>query len=110
MLSPNFQTRALKFHCRNSRGSVITPVIADAATVAGDPMKMRALGSPMRPLKLRVVAVMQVSFGPQHAHMAAAAGAAGRRRHHRAGVDQQFGDEAERGPLRGRCSAIPASR
>ena len=40
MLSPNFQTRAryFKFLSRNSRGSVITPVNAEAATVAGDPM------------------------------------------------------------------------
>ena len=39
---------------------------------------MRALGSPMRPLKLRVLAVMQISPGAEHAHVAAAAGAAGR--------------------------------
>src|SRR6188472_2350945 len=40
------------------------PVIADAATVAGDPMYTLELGSPMRPLKLRVVAVMHTSSGP----------------------------------------------
>ena len=42
----------------------MTPVRAEAATVAGEAMKMRALGSPMRPLKLRGLAVMQVSPGP----------------------------------------------
>jgi hypothetical protein len=49
---------------RNSRGSVIRPVNADAATVAGDPMYTLELGSPMRPLKLRVVDVMHTSSGP----------------------------------------------
>src|SRR5689334_7652367 len=65
MLSPTFHTRALNFtrssYCRNSRGSVIVPAIADAATVAGEAMNTRELGSPMRPLKLRVVEVMQIS-------------------------------------------------
>ena len=45
-------------------GSVITPVNAEAATVAGEPMYTFELGSPMRPLKLRVVAVMHTSSGP----------------------------------------------
>src|SRR5271169_2712392 len=48
----------------NAPGWVITPATAEAATVAGEAMKMRALGSPMRPLKLRVLAVMHVSPGP----------------------------------------------
>ena len=74
----------------NSPASAICPAIAEAATVAGEAMKMRALGSPMRPLKLRVLAVMQVSPGPEHPHMPAKAGAAGRRGHHRAGLDQRL--------------------
>ena len=40
---------------------MITPVTAEAATVAGEPMNTSACGLPMRPLKLRVDAVMQTS-------------------------------------------------
>ena len=43
----------------------MTPVIAEAATVAGEPMKIWALGLPMRPLKFRVDAVMHVSSSPR---------------------------------------------
>ena len=40
------------------------PVSAEAATVAGDAIHTCELGSPMRPLKLRVLDVMQTSSGP----------------------------------------------
>ena len=42
----------------------MTPRIAEAATVAGEAMYIRALASPILPLKLRVDAVMHVSFAP----------------------------------------------
>src|ERR1700722_17434605 len=51
-------------HTYTSRGSVITPAIADAATVAGDGMNTSAEGLPMRPLKFRVDAVMHTSPSP----------------------------------------------
>jgi hypothetical protein len=40
------------------------PVIADAATVAGDAMKISASVLPIRPVKLRVLEVMHTSPGP----------------------------------------------
>jgi hypothetical protein len=40
------------------------PVIAEAATVAGDAMKISASALPMRPVKLRVLDVMHTSPGP----------------------------------------------
>ena len=76
MSSPNFQTLPLNvaiepllppasalrsWPLRTSRGSVMTPVTAEAATVAGEPMKISAFGLPMRPLKFRVEAVMHTS-------------------------------------------------
>ncbi len=36
---------------RNARGSVITPVTADAAAVAGEPKNISTLEVPMRPRK-----------------------------------------------------------
>src|SRR5947209_6073440 len=60
-------------HCRQSRGSVITPVTALAATVSGLARNTRASLCPMRPGKLRLVVLMQligvfsrpkVSLGP----------------------------------------------
>ena len=39
----------------------MVPAIAEAATVAGEAMYTRELGSPMRPLKFRVLEVMQTS-------------------------------------------------
>ena len=44
--------------------STLRSAIAAAATVAGEAMKIFALAAPMRPLKLRVLAVMQTSPGP----------------------------------------------
>ena len=44
-----------------SLGSVMTPVTAEAATVAGEPIKTLEVGLPIRPLKFRVDAVMQTS-------------------------------------------------
>ena len=40
------------------------PVIADAATVAGEAMKISASELPIRPVKLRVLDVMHTSPGP----------------------------------------------
>src|SRR5690606_23409877 len=46
---------------RKGRGSVIRPVIAEAATVSGDPSHTLELAAPMRPWKLRAVEEMQVT-------------------------------------------------
>jgi hypothetical protein len=40
------------------------PVIAEAATVAGDAMKISASVLPIRPVKFRVLDVMHTSPGP----------------------------------------------
>ena len=45
-------------------GADADKVVEEIRTVEGEAMKMRAEGSPIRPLKLRVLAVMQTSFGP----------------------------------------------
>ena len=64
-------------HAVTLLGSVMYPVIADAATVAGEAMKISASVLPIRPVKLRVLDVMHTSPGPTHAHVVAEAGAAG---------------------------------
>src|SRR6202012_2989349 len=51
-------------HAVTLLGSVIYPVIADAATVAGEAMKISASVLPIRPVKLRVLDVMHTSPGP----------------------------------------------
>src|SRR5207245_781284 len=48
-------------HCKHSRGSAITPKIALAATVSGLARNTRASLCPMRPGKLRLVVLMQLS-------------------------------------------------
>ncbi len=48
---------------KNSRGSVITPFKADAATVAGEDKNIFASGLPILPGKFRLEAVMQDSPG-----------------------------------------------
>src|SRR5262249_51451232 len=48
-------------HCKHSRGSVIVPVTALAATVGGLARKTFASLWPMRPGKLRLVVLMQAS-------------------------------------------------
>src|SRR5258706_8029190 len=47
-------------HCKQSRGSVIVPFIALAATVSGLARKTLASLCPMRPGKLRFVVLMQL--------------------------------------------------
>ncbi len=65
-------------HAVTLLASVMYPVIADAATVAGEAMKISASGLPIRPVKLRVLDVMHTSPGADHAHVVAEARTAGR--------------------------------
>ena len=51
-------------HTSTSRGSVMQPRTADAATVYGDARYTCAVAEPMRPLKLRAVLEMTVVLSP----------------------------------------------
>src|SRR5690606_32345443 len=58
---PAAQRRGRGTHCRNSLGSVMRPVTAVAAAVAGEARYTSAPGWPMRPVKLRFVVERQRS-------------------------------------------------